>query len=125
MCRLWNKNLKSYVRHEIESRMCRHNTVEHARTWLFKIPITQHFENLTIKYDQFKLKCIEFNERNLFVLDFRWNNKIVKKIIDQEWIMKKHKNNSGSSKFGNQSKDYKYSDQFRGVVKGQIGRAHV
>ena len=65
------------------------------------------------------LKCIEFNERNLFVPDFRWNNKIVKRIIDQEWIMKKHKNNSGLSKFGNQSKDYKYSDQFRGVVKGQ------
>ena len=60
------------------------------------------------------LKCIEFNERNLFVPDFRWNNK-----IDQEWIMKKRKDNSGSSKFGNQLKDYKYSDQFRGVVKGQ------
>ena len=61
------------------------------------------------------LKCIEFNERNLFVPDFRWNNKI----IDQEWIMKKRKDNSGLSKIGNQSKDYKYSDQFRGVVKGQ------
>ena len=33
--------------------------------------------------------------------------------------MKKRKDNSGSSEIGNQSKDYEYSDQFRGAVKGQ------
>ena len=44
---LWYKNLKSYVRHKIESiSLCRHNTVEHLKTWPFKIPITQHLRTL-------------------------------------------------------------------------------